>query len=64
MPLPAADPVCLGVTLMVLWKYTSIYHTYTIIYTTKYNDIPWYIRRPRLRKGEREKEKEFVTQQG
>ena len=25
MPLPAADPVCLGVTLIALWQYTSIY---------------------------------------
>ena len=28
MPLPAADPVCLGVTLMALWQYTSIYNLY------------------------------------
>ena len=35
MTLPAADPVCLGVTLMALWQYTSIdinIPEYTIMY--------------------------------
>ena len=41
MTLPAADPVCLGVTLMALWQYTSIYYKYTVIINirmkSKYN---------------------------
>ena len=41
MPLPAADPVCLGVTLIALWQYTSIYiiNNYTTIFTIIYHTI-------------------------